>query len=77
VPFVQIAGGTRATTVGYRRYFDNAFVDGKNTHPTHDGNGVVTFTWVKDAGARFPAGPYRVSVLLDGKKVGQVEFTVR
>lgn len=74
---VQIAAGTRATTVGYRRYFDGVFVDGRNMNPTRDGDGIVTFSWVKSGGFLFPAGPYRVNLLLDGKPAGQVDFVVR
>lgn len=77
VLLVQLAGATTQTTVGYRRYFENAFVDGKNTHPLRDGDGVITVAWVKSGGALYPAGAYRVSVLIDGRVAGQVVFTVR
>lgn len=73
----EVTGADRGTTVGYRRYFENTFVDGKNTHPTHLGDGTITFSWTKSAGATYPAGEYLVRVLIDGRDVGTVRFTVR
>ena len=74
---IQVAGANAATTVGYRRYFENTFVDGKNTRPTHLGDGTITFSWTKAAGERYPVGAYLVRVLIDGRDVGTVRFTVR
>lgn len=74
---VAITGGTPGTTVGYRRYFENTFIDGKNTHPTRPGDGMITFSFTKAAGSTYPAGGYLVRVLVDGRDVGTVRFTVR
>lgn len=74
---IDVTGATQATTVGYRRYFENTYIDGKNTHPTHPGDGTITFSWTKSASATFPAGGYLVHVLIDGRDVGIVRFAVR
>ena len=74
---VAITGGTPGTTVGYRRYFENTFIDGKNTNPTRPGDGLITFSFTRAAGSTYPAGAYLVRVLVDGRDVGTVRFTVR
>lgn len=74
---VDITGATPATTVGYRRYLETTFVDGKNTHPTRPGDGTVTFSWTKSGSASYPAGAYVVHVLIDGRDAATVRFTVR
>lgn len=74
---IQVAGAEATTTVGYRRYLENTFVDGKNTKPTHIGDGTITFSWTKVAGERYPPGAYLVRIVIDGRDVGAVRFTVR
>jgi len=74
---IQVTGAKATTTVGYRRYFENTFVDGKNTRPTHLGDGTITFSWTKAAGERYPVGAYLVRILIDGRDVGTVRFAVR
>ena len=74
---IELAAASRATTVTYRRFYEGAFVDAKTTHPVRDGDGIVSFTWRKVAGATFPSGAYLVHVFVDGRDLRTVAFTVR
>lgn len=73
---VKVLNPVQQTKVMARWYYDQKLVDEYELAFDVKGDRYVAFQLTSAAGKPFPAGPYKIEVLLDGTLVEQKEFRV-
>lgn len=69
-----LTSNTGAGTIAVRWSFDGRVVSEASKSVSYTGAGVTEFTLLNSG--RFPAGSYKVDVLIDGQHVADREFRV-
>ncbi len=65
------------TSLGYKRYFNNEFVNENALNPPKDNAAYLAFQWKLDDGKKRVPGSYRLVFYVNGKESQSVDYVIK